>query len=123
MPQAPHRHLLEPHHPPPYLACCAHQGSVSAPDSTLHQVPVGCQLCKEAAKVKRAPVSPHPALGNENTGNQVGLVGVNSLGQRQQLPESLFRWEEQGQQLLPDILYYIQGPLPQPYHCQAMLLL
>lgn len=93
MSHAPHRHLLEPHHPPAYLACCAQQGSISAPDSTLHQVPVGCQLCKEAAKVR----VPHPALGNKNTGKQVGLVAVNSLGQRQQLPESLLRWKEQGQ--------------------------
>lgn len=49
----------------PYLACRAQQGSIPAPGSTLHQVPMGRQLCREAAKVRRGPGSPHSVPGSE----------------------------------------------------------
>ena len=49
----------------PYLACRAQQGSVPAPGGTLHQVPVGRQLCREAAKVRRGPGSHHSVPGSE----------------------------------------------------------
>lgn len=59
----PNRHLLEPYYLPAHLACCAHQGSILAPDSTLHKVPVSCQLCKEEVKVRRGSSVPTPLPG------------------------------------------------------------
>ena len=76
-------HGAKSHCPAAYLARRAHQGSIPAPDSTLHQVPMGRQLCREAAKVRRASSVSPPCPGqweHQGSGCRRTWLGITSQG-------------------------------------------